>query len=288
MDPQFPDSFDRGQLSIDWNSRQNDSFPITIDAASYVPQGMYLDPSVLNSSFDFLPNSSFLIPDPGIFPHPDIPDRPSEQRLQDQYLHNPGGAAIGNSHGQDLGNSAHPDFSRSLIDEMGPATLPPSDMNNAMSYHPPAMHLDAGTVDTFSWLRHRTVGEGQLPDQMSIFEGNNCSNLPPTLFAGGPLVELNQPSFDHGQPQPALDYPAWVNDVTQSKIPLAGVPQPSCFSVIRGSDYKTWWSEDQLAALNDRTEKHRVRRTSMRTTHNRSFILPVDSCFSHIEAAGTK
>jgi hypothetical protein len=220
MDPQFPNSFDRGQLSIDWNSRQNGSFPTTIGAAPSAPQGMYLEPSLLNSRLQSLPRSSFLLPDPGIFSHADMPDRPSKQRLRDHYLQGPLGSATGSGHGPDLVESSHFEFSQLLVDDMGLPRQVSGDMNDERSYHPLPMLLDAATVDTFSSLGHLMIHEGQVPDQMSIFEGDNSLNLPPTLFPGDPLVELNKLSFDYGQPQRPLDNSAPMTDnVSQLSVP---------------------------------------------------------------------
>jgi hypothetical protein len=220
MDPQFANSFDRGQLSIDWNSRQNDSFPTTIGAASSAPQGMYLEPSLLDSRLQFLPSSSFLLHDPDISPEADIPARPWQRRLEAQYLQGPLGSATGSGHGPDLVESSHFEFSRLLVDDMGLPRQVSGDVNDGRSYHPLPILPDAVTVDMFSSLGHLMIHGGQVPDQMSIFEGNNSLNLPPTLFAGGPLVELNQPSFDHGQPQRPLDNSASMTDnVSQLSVP---------------------------------------------------------------------
>jgi hypothetical protein len=220
MDPQSLDSFDRGQLSIDWSSFQNDVSPTAIAAASSVKQEMYLDPSLLDSRAQLPPVSAFLLPDPGS-------DRPSEQRLRDHYHQDPISSVSGNSHGQDLAESVPLDFSEFLVDEMGRATPPPSDMNDGMAYHPPPMHLGAGTVDTFSMLGHQIVGEGQVPDPMSVFEGHNSLNLSPSLFADSRLVEMNQPSFNHGLPQRALRNSAPMTDnMSQLSVPGGRASEP--------------------------------------------------------------
>jgi hypothetical protein len=52
------------------------------------------------------------------------------------------------------------------------------------------------------------------------------------------------------------------------------------------SDYKAWRPEARVAALKNRNERRRGRKTLTRTRNTDSSILPADSCLSHTADAG--
>jgi hypothetical protein len=52
------------------------------------------------------------------------------------------------------------------------------------------------------------------------------------------------------------------------------------------NDYTPWTLDAQVAASKKLSERRKGRKTLMKTANAKSFILPADSCFSHIADAG--